>query len=346
MKQKAPPTDYRQLLALRRYDPNIEPPPERAVLTIDGNIIGNNQNIVTIQAKQKQGKTTYLTAIIASALTGDPVFRMQVHLQRGKQRVAYFDTEQGRGDFYKTIKKIKQLSTLQTFPGHFDAFNMREDDPEDIIGAIGEYMSIYPDCGLLVVDNSTDLLNSFNDEAESKTKIQHFKRWTKQGNNLAIQALHTGRSGENTLGHFGAFSDRASQSVLHIEKTERGTVTCKPRYLRSSEDFDPIEIAYNRDIHNWEETFYVDVEKSTGRVARATPGDIDDLSHRSKLSFVFNAEGIIIDYKVLVNGICEVYNMPQQWAKECVKYLIMSQIVFKIETGYTMQRQTRLFIEK
>lgn len=345
MKNKTP-INYKELLALRRFDPNYEPPPEVAVLTIDNHIIGNNQNIVTLQAKQKAGKTSFLTAIMASGLTGDPVFRMQVRLLPGKKRIAYFDTEQGMTDFTKIIRRVKSLAHLQTFPGHFDAFNMREDDPVDIIGCINTYMQDYTDCGLLIIDNSTDLLNSFNNEEESKEKIQNFKRWTKQGNNLAIQALHTGRSGENTLGHFGAFSDRASQSVLHIEKTERGTVTCKPKYLRSAEDFDPIEIEFNREIHNWQETFYTEPTEGPQKVQRAAPSDYNVIDHKAKLSYIFGAEGLVIDYNTLVNGIVEIYAVPKQWAKLCVQHLIVSGIVYKIETGYTMMQQTKLFIEK
>lgn len=343
---KKPVIDFKEILRARRYDPNIEPDPEYPILTIDGRTIGNNQNLVTLQAKQKAGKTSFLTAIMASALTGTPVFRMLVRLIQGKQRIAYFDTEQGKADFYKTIHRVKSLSSIGTFPRTFDAFNMREDDPDIIIGSINEYMNCCPDCGLLIVDNSTDLLNSFNDEAESKTKIQHFKRWTKTGDTLAIQALHTGRSGDNTLGHFGAFSDRASQSVLHVEKTERGTITCKPKYMRSDEDFDPIEIAFDRDRHNWTETFYIDESETSVKQARKAPTEYQETEHKAKLSYIFNAEGFVCDYMELVSGIAEVYAVPKQWAKECVAHCLRSQIIFKIEAGYTMMRQGKLFIEK
>lgn len=338
--------DYKALLAMRRFNPDYDPVEEKAIFTIDNKIIGNNQNLVTLQAKQKSGKTTFLTAILASALTGDPVFRFLVRLLQSKKRIAYFDTEQGQADFYKTIRKVKSLASLQTFPGNFDAYNMREDDPADIIGAVNEYVTTFNDIGLIVIDNSTDLLNSFNDEAESKEKIQNFKRWTKQGNNLAVQALHTGRSGENTLGHFGAFSDRASQSVLHVEKTERGTVTCKAKYMRSDEDFDPIELQFNPGIHNWEETFYTDEAASASkREARKAPGDYDSISHRAKLSYIFNSEGSVCPHDDLVKGIGEIYAVPRQWAKECVHHLLSEKIIFRLHEGYTMQQQTKLFIQ-
>lgn len=339
--------DYKQLLQMRRYNPDFTPDDDIPIFTIDKKIIGNNQNLVTLQAKQKSGKTTFSTAAIASALTGDPVFRILIRLAQSKKRVAFFDTEQGQADFYKTIRKIKSLANLQTFPHYFDAYNMREDDPDDIIGAINEYVDSCQDIGLLLIDNSTDLLNSFNDESESKTKIQNFKRWTKKANNLAIQCLHTGRSGENSLGHYGAFTDRASQSVLHIEKTERGTVVCKPKYMRSDEDFEPIELIYNKDIHNWQETFYIDEsEKSNTKVAKASPGDYDGQKHRSLLSYIFQSEGIICSHDDLMKGIAEVYAVPRQWAKECVVHLLKEGIIFRLHEGYTMTKQARLFISQ
>lgn len=339
--------DYKALLQLRRYNPDFSPDDDIPIFTIDNKIIGNNQNLVTLQAKQKSGKTTFSSAVIASALTSTPIFRLLIQLIPNKKRVAFFDTEQGQADFYKTIKKIKSLGTIGTFPSWFDAFNMREDDPDDIIGAIDEYINTYKDIGLILVDNSTDLLNSFNDEAESKSKIQNFKRWTKTGNNLAIQCLHTGRSGENSIGHYGAFTDRASQSVLHIEKTERGTVVCKPKYMRSDEDFEPIELLYNKEIHNWQETFYVDESESKNtKVAKAGPADYDQMKHRSLLSYIFQAEGVLCNYDDLLKGIREIYAVPNQWAKECIVHLVREGIIFKMAEGYTMQKQARLFIDK
>lgn len=334
--------DAKKILNDSRYDPNSEPPDETPILMVNGKIVGTSQNIVTVQAKQKAGKTTYLSAIIAAALSRLQIFSISVRLPEDKRRVAFFDIEQGRSDFYKTIKRIKNLACLGTFPSNFDAFNLREYGPTQIVAAIHLYVHENPDCGLLVIDPATDTLESFNDEIESKQKVQYLKTWSKQGNRLIIQTMHTGRSNENSLGHYGAFSDRASQSVLQVQKEENNSISLLPKYMRSDEDFDPISVMYNKEKYEWEETIYIAEGQNSTKVARKLPQEYDIMDNRTKLSYIFNSQPVC-DHKYLVKGICEMYALPLQLAKESIAWFLSEKIFYKNDQGYTMQQQGKFF---
>lgn len=334
------------ILRSRRFDPSAEVPEEKRVMMINGRIIANNQNIVTMQAKQKSGKTVFMTAIMAAALSKLEVFRIMVLLPEDKKRVVFMDTEQGQSDFYKVLKRMKSLAGLYNYPSWFDAYNFREDDPDTIVACIDRYIQCYPDTGLALVDNTTDLLNSFNDEVESKSKIQLFKKWSKQNDTVFVQALHTGRGGENSLGHYGAYSDRASQSVLHIEKTERGTIVMRPHYMRSDEDFDPIELMYNREAHNWEETIHIsDADKAQIRGKHVPMEGYDDTEHHARLSYIFNTFPFC-PYDKVVQGIMEIYACPRQFAKESLRFFLQKGFIYKTIDGYTRNQQAKLYIDE
>lgn len=334
--------DAKKILSDSKYDPTIDVPDEIPILIINGKIIGTCQNIVTLQAKQKAGKTTYLTAIIAAALSRLTIFSITARLPEGKRRVAYFDIEQGRSDFYKTIKRIKSLGCMTNYPSNFDAHNLREYGPAQIIAALHQYCNDTPDCGLMVIDPATDILESFNDEAESKMKIQYLKTWSKKSNNLIVQTIHTGRSNENSLGHYGAFSDRASQSILQVQKEENNSITLMSKYQRSDADFDPVSVMYNNEKHEWEETIYMPEGQNSNRIARKLPQEYDIPDNRTKLSYIFNSQPVC-DHKFLVKGITEMYALPLQLAKESISWFLAEKLFYKTDEGYTMQQQGKFF---
>jgi hypothetical protein len=58
-----------------------------------------------------------------------------------------------------------------------------------------------------------------------------------------IGVLHLGKGHGETLGHLGSNTDRWAQSTLIVEKNKDTRQFClKPKYLRSSEDFETIAI--------------------------------------------------------------------------------------------------------
>lgn len=219
-KSKADDKDYNLLLQQRRYNPDLPPPQEQVVFIIESKNIGTLQNFVTITGMQKSGKTTFMSAMIAAALTNTDQLGMRLRLPANKRRVSFWDTEQGDYDFHATMMKVNAFCGIDKLPPHFDSFNLREDDPKDILLMLQKYLELHSDCGLIFVDGILDLIESFNDESESKRLVNLLKQITKKNNLLALLTLHKGKTTSTTLGHLGSMADRAAQSVLMVEKTK------------------------------------------------------------------------------------------------------------------------------
>lgn len=338
--------DYAELLQARKYNPDKPPPPEQIVFLIEQKNIGTLQNFVTITGMQKSGKTTYMSAMIAAALTNEEKLGMRLRLPENKRRVSYWDTEQGDYDFHQTMLKINSFTGIDKLPPTFDSYNLREDDPKDIILMIQKYLELHKDCGLLLIDGILDLIESFNDEAESKRLVNLLKQLTKKHDLLALLTLHKGKTTSTTLGHLGSMADRAAQSVLMVEKNkERGTFILKADYLRSADDFTPVEIYFNKGAHLWETTIYNPEQDTKVKKLQLKPHELDRSMHETNVTRIYTLQEIY-EYKALVQNISEFYARSRDWSRECVNHLLREKLIFKTLDGYTNRQQAKLFIQK
>lgn len=337
-----------QLLQARKYDPNRQPQPEQVTLTIGGKKVGSLQNLVTLTGKQKNGKSRFTGATIASGVAHKEIFEIRLRTPHNRPRIALFDTEQSDYDFYKQMNAIKDFAGLDYLPGTFDAFNTREDDPHEQIKMICKYLEANPDCATVFIDGILDLLISFNDERESKNLINLIKRITKIHNCLIVGIMHRGKGNDLTLGHLGSMADRVAQSVLKVEKNkEKNSYCLSSDFMRSDEDFSPIEIWKPGDI--WEQTFYTPQDENQGariRPLKARPEDIPNEDYLQRRSLIF-IEGDYLQYSQLTKAIQEVFGVGRNWAVDCIKHLGNENIIFRHPQGwsYKSQSEAKLFIE-
>lgn len=338
--------NYLEILQSARYDPAEIVPQEHTIISIEGKTIGTLQNIVTISGLPKQGKTRYSGAIIAAALTGDEIFGIKVALPKKRFKVAYFDTEQGKYDFNRTIKYIETLSN-----GYYDslfAYNTREFYPQQQLALIETFVNHNPECCLLFLDGILDLLDSFNDERESIRLVRLLKKWTKEKDMLVVNVLHRKKDGSNTLGQIGSAIDRVSQSVLTVEKNkERNTYILKPEFLRSAEDFTPCEIYYNKNAEQWQQTFSEpdNEEKKIIKILKLKPQEIIIEEHRANVVRIFNSK-CPQTYDELRQSVKEFYQAGKTWAEECIRHLFNEQLIFRVNNTWTNDRQQQLYAKK
>lgn len=335
--------NYLTLLESRKYDPTRDPGPEQILFRIDGKNIGTIQNIVTISGLPKAGKSRFLGAIAASGISSSEIFNMSLRVPEDRPGIGYFDTEQGDYDFIKTVKYISKLSGGIT--DNFHAYSTREDFPGVQLKLIRTFLHTHPDCSVLILDGILDLLDSFNDERESVRLMRLLKKWSKELNLLIILVLHRKKDGTSTLGHIGSAIDRASQSILTVEKNkERGTYMLKPEYLRSTDDFTPIEIFYNKGSDSWERTFsdQGDSDK-VKKMRKLTPQELLIEDHQLNVRRIFNVERPQT-YESLRKNISEFYIMGKNWSESCIKYLLDQNLIFKTVAGYTNVKEQKMFV--
>jgi hypothetical protein len=221
--------------------------------TIDENVIGTSGNFVTFTGAVKAGKSTFVSALISSFITGNECLTFKLKSFKDKFRIALFDTEQSPYDFRRSINRIEKFSGYDTKGvfKFFDSFLLREDSSADILRIIDTYLKNTPDCAIIIIDGLLDCLDSMNDEVQSKKLIRILKKWGKLHDILIITILHLGKKDNSSIGHIGSASDRYAQSTLNIEKTKNNTHTCTPKFLRSAKDFNTIEIMYSEAKKNY-----------------------------------------------------------------------------------------------
>lgn len=315
--------DFKQLLAERKYKQNHHPDKEQILLTIDNKTIGCLSSFVIYSGVPKSGKSTYIGATIGSAIKRDPVFQIALQPLPERQRICLFDTESSEFDFYKQIDKIKFFGGVQELPDHVDCFNCREDGADTIQKLIETYLHHKPDCSILIIDGLLDLLIDYNDVRESRNLINWLKKITKIYNILVIGVLHLGKKDLQTLGHFGSQTDRYAQSTLKIEKNKDNNTYClSPSFLRSSDDFTPIEVMWN---NGWYQT-------STDPIKKHTYKDWNDLEHKRKALQIIGGSGD--DYNEIVQYLKEVETIGTNAAKAIVKLWISKKIIVKREKKY------------
>jgi hypothetical protein len=244
---------YADILEKRRFNHTTHVKPDKIYFTIQDNVIGTASNFVAVTGLPKTSKSTIISALISSFITGKPILDFKLHAHEDKYKIALFDTEQSPYDFSRSVNRIQKFTGYDQ-PGifkFFDAFLCREDNSTNILRLIDTYLNSTPELAILIIDGLLDLIESMNDEAASKRLITILKRWGKKHDILIITVLHLGKKDQSSIGHIGSASDRYAQSTLLIEKTKTGTFTCAPKFLRSAKDFNTIEISYSEQSKNF-----------------------------------------------------------------------------------------------
>jgi hypothetical protein len=344
-----PKLNYDQLLLSAAYDPSKPEEPEIVVLRMDNQTIGSLGNFVTLSGLHKHGKGKYISAIAASGINRKEVFGLITRLPENKRRIAYFDTDQGKNGFNKTINLIKQLAETESIPAHFEAYHVRKFEARIIKEVIRHYITTKNDLGLLLIDNIGDLTESFNDDTGSRQLTDFLKNVTDEHNILAVLTLHLGKTTGNTLGHLGSFLDRYSQTVLKTEKNkETRTFILTVEFGRDCEpgEITPSEIYFDKYDYRWKQQSYTPKPDDKVKSIQARPRDYDKEDHRRKVLRIFNSQEVI-SYDDLLDGIQQQYpNVGLKWAREAVIVLQDESVIWPVTGGFTNINRARLFIQQ
>jgi hypothetical protein len=319
-------------LAARKFKPDYIPPQSQVVFTVQNKPIGVLQNFIVISGLPKTAKSTILSAAIASAFQPGEVFSMKFTFPEGRRRIAYFDTESSDYDFYRQVNRIKQFSNLNNLPPWCDCFTVREDGPAEIRALIVNYLENNLDCPIIIIDGLLDLIFDYNSEIESRKLVNWFKRLTKVYNCLFVGVLHQGKGvGAQTLGHLGSNCDRWASSTLEMVKDkDKKTFTLQPRFLRSSEDFDPVVLMNIGG--NWQQ---ISIEGESKKTEIKHPKQFTELDHKNIINQLIYGP---TTYKDLIADIQEQHAKGMNWAKQLCKIWIDKKYIYKNEANLYEKR--------
>lgn len=240
-----------RILYERSYRNGYVPPPQHKVLVVNDRLVGTLNNMVVFSGLPKSGKSSFLSAAIASAFVPYSIFNIATHLPPKRKGLLLMDTESSEDDFYKQVQRIKTCIGKDEMPKTFHAFMLRDRVAVEIKEYIEYYLQLHPEISIVYIDGMLDLLMNYNDERESKGVIDWLKRITAQYKVLLVGVVHTGKKDNHTLGHFGSMIDRYCQSVLVVEKDEKEVPTLhtlKSKLMRSDANIEPITLQNNNGV--------------------------------------------------------------------------------------------------
>jgi len=257
----------------------------KTLIKIEDSTIGSEGAIITIGGLPKARKSTFMLGLLASIFTGKEIFGFQA--KQGK--VILVDTEQTPYDFQRQAELFKKLSKRKVLPKDLTSFLFRQDSieviKEALVIALERVKPTY-----LIIDSITDLVYNVNDFEETKKLVQYLKNISSIYNVCIVTIVHLSKTSNFTLGALGSALDRVSQSTLIVKKDkETGNSFLEPLYLRSSDDFKPIYIGFNKEL----ETYEVVEGGATGQVKKAfSMGNYTkiELSNMSDLIFAQEKE--------------------------------------------------------
>jgi len=239
-------------LGERAFSPTYVPDPEQKIITVNEKLVGTLCNYVIYSGLPKTGKSTYVGALIASAFTPWAIYGQKLHLPETRRRVALFDTESAPYDLYKARERIRREIDVSEIPERLDIFSLREDPPRIIREFIEQYLKATPECAVAVIDGLLDLCMDYNDVLETREIATYLKRVTKIYDVCLVLVLHLSKNTGETLGHLGANTDRWAQSTLTVRRNrETKQMILEPKFLRSSDDFDPVAIEYSEAVSRY-----------------------------------------------------------------------------------------------
>lgn len=227
-----------------------KPPEEVLCITINDKKIGSLGNIVTIQGKPKSRKTVFVTGMIASFLSGFPVYNMSCVLPNGC-RMAWIDTEQSKYDLYKCVQFVKKETEYKKLPDFISVYQNRPLNPAENRLFLQKLVASDSKLKIVFIDGLLDYVNDMNNIEECTGLIQELQQLIFHKDILIITVLHENKGSNFSLGHLGSFLERKSQSVLRVEKTVSGS-TLEPVYLRSDQEFTPVQIYWNFNTNKYE----------------------------------------------------------------------------------------------
>ena len=201
-----------------RIKSDTEVPVEECVFIVGGVGCMPLGDLSAVKAEPKNGKTTALKKIVATALKGD---LGQLSSDLKNALVMWADTEQQIADAKRIIEDIKKMTGLsyKYLDNHLLVFSLRKTECKLMLEELKAGIKAnQPD--VVVIDGIAEFVDSVNDEKEAKDLIHQLMVCSEEYHCAIICVLHENRAGNRDMkGHLGAQLAQKVAVVLGCKKT-------------------------------------------------------------------------------------------------------------------------------
>lgn len=233
-----------------------EIPEQKPVILVDGRRYLMEGDFAIITGLKKAGKSHVMRRLIFTALMKEinqecDTFKIRT-MYSDKKYVVYVDTEQHPSKTKEIRKYCWKRAGLKSEPETLKTYNIRHKETEEKVAFIEELMTdLGENIHLMIVDGVSDLLDSINDELQSKKLAQAFFS-TKHKNISFVFAIHERAGGGGAMGWLGQHIEKKAGGgicIMKDNKTDTHSINCS--FLRDDGNFKPIEFKYDDSLNDF-----------------------------------------------------------------------------------------------
>lgn len=219
------------MMILKSCEIDYDNPPDasKSVVAVNGVPLGTQDNLFCITGGEGTGKSNYVSAILAGAISSEGItpsqtLGLEVAPNPKGLAVLHYDTEQSEAQLHKNLDKTLRRASLNAVPHFFHSLYLASLSRKDRLKLIRESMDLFHHqhggIHLVVIDGIADLIRSANDESESIAIVDELYRLAGIYNTCIICVLHFVPNGIKLRGHIGSELQRKSAGILSIEKDD------------------------------------------------------------------------------------------------------------------------------
>jgi len=206
------------------FDAQKPPPDEPVLVAIAGTACATPGNITTITAQKKSGKTAFMSAIIAAAISerGDTLGVQAFNPE--KKTILHFDTEQSAMDHWKLCDSILRRAQL-TESAIFKSVCLTSLPILERQAIVHHVIRQEAQAGngvfIALIDGHGDLVRNVNDAEETTDYVAALHALAIETRCHIYGALHLNPGSDfKSRGHLGSELERKSQTNLRLEKED------------------------------------------------------------------------------------------------------------------------------
>lgn len=223
------------------------------IISLNGESIATEGNIVSVSGLQKSGKSSLCNIIMAGALSNnlDGVPEQLKIMQSNGKAVIHIDTEQAKHRHQWNVKSILKRGGIAAEPDYFHSYNVRGMATPEAVQMLNEVFFAaskkHGGIHFALIDGIADFVTSVNDEEQCNAIIKMLDALAVHYNTLIIVVIHRNPNDGKVRGHLGSNLLRKCEAVVAVKKDGDNSYI-NPEELRTASkgDIPKYLFAYNK----------------------------------------------------------------------------------------------------
>jgi hypothetical protein len=227
-------------LASRRFYLTEHPPEPRGVYIVTNAVICTPGNLTAITAQAKAGKSAFIGAMMAAALTEHPgeVDTFGVRASNPEQfAIVHFDSEQSKFDHWRLVERAIKRARRDDMPDWLHSYcttGFSADQTWSLLKqTVRRAAKVHGGIHSVLIDGIADLCNDVNNAAECNALVASLHDMAIEFDCPIAGVVHFNPGTDKSRGHLGSQLERKCESNLRLEKNGEITTVWSEKQRRA-----------------------------------------------------------------------------------------------------------------